>query len=479
MRKVVGALRVQLIMQFLIEIFLIQFVSSIIAMLVVILLYPQFISYLNLPVLSNLDLLQVLQTPVIYYLVISTLLSGLYPASVLSGCPILNALRGINKITNAGLGVRKTLLAVQFSISIAMIIGTVVVWQQLKFMNKFDLGINMTNKMVLRSGGAQDENTNKRIKIFRDRIKDIAAVKGIASLNEIPGNEIYWRSENYSRKGTMPGAVFSWLTVGEHYFELLRIPVAKGRTFNSEMDSYKSSVILNETAIKAFGFSDANEAIGAKLELGNQEVEIVGIAKDFHQQGLNKKIDPTIFRYSKDALNYYLIEFSSVYSKNDLLQVEKSFKFTFPDLPYEFFFLDEHFNKQYQSETLFSKAGVTISIFALLLAAIGLAGLSFQTISQRTKELGIRKILGANSRSLAFLLSKEYLTMLVMAGMVSLPFSYAIYSEWLNRFAFKITLSAWMFIIPLFIIFSISVVSISWQVIRASVSNPVNSLKCE
>jgi putative ABC transport system permease protein len=345
-------------------------------------------------------------------------------------------------------------------------------------MHSHDLGIDIKNKLVIRAPKVQEEGSDISAEAFRNQLSMIPAIKSVASMDEVPGSEVYWKSDNYQRKGSTSSGVISWLTVGDHYFDLLKIPLAQGRLFDKTKDTYQSSVVLNETAVRAFGFDNVQHAIGSILELGEQEIRIVGVVADFHQQGLSKKIDPTVFRFSANTLNYFVVDIPSNDSRT-LSQLEDVFVRNFPDSPYEYFFLDEHFNKQYLSEKLLSKIGFSLTIFSLILAAIGLAGLSLQTVSQRSKEIGIRKVMGATVRSLLVLLSKEYFIILVISAMISLPISFIAFESWLSHFAFKVDIGAWLFCIPVLAVFVIMSLSIGWQTLKATLANPVRSLKYE
>lgn len=477
-RKVSGAFRFQLILQFLSESLLIHVMSAMVACVAIILFYPYISDYLGIQLMVDGKLMYHLLVPAISYIMLATLLSGFYPAVILSSHHPSKALRGIGEKVKAGFGIRKSLIAAQFVISIAAIVGTLAVSQQLKFMNSSDLGIDIKDKLVIRAPKVQEEGSDIHAEAFKNQLSMIPAINGVAGMNEVPGSEVYWKSDSYQRKGATSSAVISWLTVDDHYFDLLRMPLAQGRPFNKRTDTYQSSVVLNETAVQAFGFDHAQQAIGGILEVGGQEIRIVGVVSDFHQEGLQKKIEPTVFRFSANTLNYFVVDIP-LNDSHALSQVEEVFVRNFPDSPYEYFFLDEHFNKQYQSEKLLGKIGFSLTIFSLVLAAVGLAGLSLQTISQRSKEIGIRKVMGANVRSLLVLLSKEYFVVLVVSAVISLPVSFVMTESWLNHFAFKADIGVSFFVIPLLVVFVIMSLSIGWQTLKATLVNPVSSLKYE
>jgi putative ABC transport system permease protein len=253
--------------------------------------------------------------------------------------------------------------------------------------------------------------------------------------------------------------------------------LAAGRNFEDEA-SAASQVIINEEAMHALGFTGAADAVGAKILFYNQERTVIGVLKNFYQQSPKEKHIPMVFWYDNYA-DYFSLRIGTDHVQETVAAVKATWDEVLPDSPFDYFFLDETFNQQYKSDQRFERVMGVFSVLAVVIACMGLFGLSSFTIIQRTREIGIRKVLGASAAQVVQLLSRDFVALVLMAGVIALPVAYLTMEEWLSRYAVRIGLSGWMFAVPIVLILLISLVTVSFQTVKAAHSNPVDTLKYE
>jgi len=252
-----------------------------------------------------------------------------------------------------------------------------------------------------------------------------------------------------------------------------------GRNFSKDFETDQRGILLNEEAARQLGFTDLNQAVTDKIYSGGDTVQVLGILANYHHQGLQKAIDPMIFRLRPNSRTAYSLKIETAGVSASVAAIEKTWSKYFPNDPFSFYFLDESFDQQYKEDKLFGKVFGLFASLAILIACFGLLGLSAYNILQRTKEIGIRKVMGASVQNLLFILSKDFLKLVVIAFIIAVPVTWWIMHNWLQDFAYRINISVWVFIVAGAASFVIALVTISFQAIRAAMANPVKSLRTE
>ncbi|MTI39385.1 ABC transporter permease, partial [Fulvivirga lutimaris] len=493
-RKALGSQVNQIRAQFLIESLIINFLAALMALTIVQLVLPVIFDIKDL---MNLGLEQRVMFWSLFglILVIGSFLSGLYPAFVLSSFKPSAILKGKLTSSRGGELLRKGLVVFQFSASTLMIIGTYVVYQQLTYMQNKDLGIKIDNVLLLDAPPLSvhgDGDNYKTVNAFKEEIAGLNAVKFMAASSDVPGQETGWSTT--LRKPGEPDEdkkTIALLACDRDFSDVYDLQLAAGRFYQKGDGTFdKGTFVINEEALELLGFDSAEEAIGKQLVEGRMfpDLTIVGVVKNFHQQSLKNKIVPMAFVLSSWS-NYYSLALNVDQSlpsdqraarlKSDIEAVNQVWSKFFPEYPFDYEFLDQQFNAQYQSDQEFS---FIISLFALLsmiIASLGLLGLASYAVLQRTKEIGIRKVLGASVGRIFKLLSLEYLWLIIISSIIAIPVAYFALGKWLSTYPYKIDITLIMFAIPIILILVIAFITIASQVINATMKNPVESLRHE
>ena len=479
-RKVLGAGKFQLVKQFMLENILLNTAAIIIAAVLVYAFSGPFNQLMGNNNISGFTM------TIRYWLVFSgifiggTLLSGLYPAFVLSGYQPVKVLKGAFKNTSGGLVLRKGLIVLQFSISVILIVGTIIVYQQVDYMRSQKLGVNIDQTLVL--DGAQslkDSTYQNTLQPFKTEALKIPGVKGLSASTNVMGQEIYWTNTYHSLDQNSFGASTLYrLGVDYDFIPQFQLTMAAGRNFSKDFPGDKKAAILNEKAAELMGFKDAQDAIGKKIT-GGDTVTVIGIVKDFHYMGLRKAIDPQMITLRPNTRNAYSVKLETSDLKSTIVALKALWNQYFPNDPFNYSFLDEQFNAQYRSDQQFGEMFTLFAFLAILIACFGLVGLSAYNILQRTKEVGIRKVLGASVRNVVFILSKDFLVLVAIAFVIAAPVAWLIMHQWLQAYAFRINISWWVLAIAGLAAFAIAFGTLSVQALKAAGANPVKSLRSE
>lgn len=481
-RKVVGAQKGQLIRQFLFESVLMNFVAAVLAVLLLELSIPFFNELTNLNLQLNLLTQHEFWLALVGLFVLGTLLSGVYPAFVLSGYRPISVLKGKLATSHKGVGLRKGLVLFQFAASAFLIAGTIIVSQQLSFMRNQDLGIQIDQTLVIKGPGvvANDSLFQKGHDGFKSAMLNHPEITHITGSSEIPGNLIYWTNGGKRLEAPDNSSTIIYnVGIDYNFIEGFDHQILVGRNYDESFGTDRKSVILNETAINVLGFESIEKALDQKVRIGGDTLTIVGIVEDYHQQGLKQGFDPTAFRLSPRAGNYYSVKISTTNLPETLAFAEDTYRSMFPNNPFDFFFLDDFFNKQYQSETTFGKAFGFFAILAILVACLGLIGLSAFSASQRVKEISIRKVLGSSVSNIFLLLSKDFFQLVLIANVIAIPFVWYFQDQWLEGFAFQTEISWWVYVLAGFVTLAIAILTISYQSVKAAHLNPADVLRNE
>ena len=482
-RKVMGSYRSQLIRQFLFESLLINFFAVALAFLLVIISLPLFNS------LTGKEVSFSLLTDSKFWLALSaifiggTFLSGLYPAFVLSSFKPIEVLKGKLIKTKHGSFLRQSLVILQFAASVALMVGTYSVYRQLSYMQQQDLGINIDQTLVLRGPSVTDSTYTDQLNAFKNEMLTLPGVRVVTASSDVPGHKVGWNAGGIRLVGSDPGKSNQYRVIGIDYdfIEAYGLKILKGRNFSPQHGTDPQSVLFNEAAVKLMGFNKLEDALNKRIEFWGEQYTIIGVVSNHHQQSLREAYDAHIFRLIPDNDNFYSLKMQATnVSWDDVIKTTETkwVKF-FPGNPFEYFFLDDHFQEQYKADKQFGKTFGLFAVLAIIVACLGLFGLASFVTTQRTKEIGIRKISGAGIPNILLLLTKDFIKPILIAFAIATPISYYLVSQWLENYAFKISISPWMFIIPALIILTIALITISTQTIKAATANPVKSLRTE
>jgi putative ABC transport system permease protein len=479
-RKVLGAAKAHLIRQFMLENFLLNFTAIIIAAVAVYAFTPWFNNLMGREIATGFSMSGKYWFIFSAIFISGTLLSGLYPAFVLSDYKPVAVLKGAFKNTSGGLMLRKGLIVLQFGISVVLIAGTIIVYQQVNFMRSQKLGVNIKQTLVL--DGAQsvtDSLYQNVLQPFKSELLKNPGIKSMTSSTSVMGKEIYWTNSYSSVEHPELGALTLYrLGIDYDFIPQFELKILAGRNFSKDFLTDKKAAILNERAVALLGFKDANDAIGKKVSSGDT-LTVIGVVQSFHHLGLQKPIDPQMITLRPNARQAYSIKLQTTDLQKTLGGIKKEWSKYFPNDPLNYYFLDDNFNSQYQSDQRFGEMFTLFAFLAILIACFGLIGLSAYNILQRTKEVGIRKVLGASVQNVVFILSKDFLLLVIISFVIAAPISWLVMHNWLQDFAYRISISWWVFGVAGLVALIIALSTISYQAIKAALVNPVKSLKTE
>lgn len=474
-RKVVGAERGQLTSQFLGESMVQSFFAFILSIGVCALIIPLFNFLAGKTVSTGIWHHPEYLLWLLGIAVVIGLLAGIYPALVLSSFQPITVLKGRFATGNKGMLLRRGLVVFQFTISIAFIASTMIVYSQLMYMRNQDLGFNNKQMLVL------DTHGDDHKKALRDEIARIPGVISTAMSGSVPGGGnpgAYSMIQN--KKGDMQIANLDLYFVDFDYLKQYQMKVIAGRAFSRDYgtDTTKA-MILNESAVRLFGYSSPQEALGRKFSQWGREGQIIGVVKDFHFRSLKTAIKPLSIRIEPDGCDLISANVRMSDLKSTIAQVEAKWKSVIPYRPFSYYFADEFFDRQYRGEERFGKLFFNFAVLAIFISCLGLLGLASYSTLQRTKEIGIRKVLGASVTGIVNLLSKEFLQLVVIAFLIATPVSWYFMAKWLKDFDYRIDVQWWIFVLAGLMSFLIALLTISFQAIKAALTNPVKSLRSE
>lgn len=478
-RKVVGAGKNQLTLQFLSESVLLSLFSGIIALALCQILLPVFNEIsgkaISQDILSNIQLWIL----ILGLSLVTGILSGIYPAFILAKFNPSIVLKGRFKTNSKGLNLRKALVVFQFAISVALMVGTVVVYQQLNFMKNQELGFQKDQVVIFNFEG--DEQVNKKYEAIKHQISRIPGVKSVSASSSTPstGNSnAYSVLEN--NLGEMQPSNIALYFVDYDYLENYKIPVIAGRGFSLKFPSDSvAALMVNEATAASLGYSNPEEIIGKKFSQWGREGQIIGVIKNFHFQSLKEKIAPLSMRIEPGNFNLFSVSLSSTDIKATVGKLENVFKDLVPHRPVDYYFLDEAFDSQYRAEERFGTLVLYFSGLAIFIACLGLLGITSYTTSQRSKEVGIRKVLGASVLQMIALLSKDLIKLVVIGMLIAIPVAWYGMSKWLENFQYKMDFSFWIFTFSGALACLIALFTVGSQAIKSALANPVDSLKNE
>lgn len=482
LRKVVGSTRYNLIFQFLSESLLLTCCALLVALMLTSAILPAF----NL-LLDKQYTLAALTSPAVLLSIallvfVVAVLSGYYPALVLSGLRPADVLKGKMQYSARGVQLRRSLVVFQFVISVALVLGTLIVMNQLRYMQEQSLGFTTEEVLVIDASVVRTANRDV-FQTFGDKLRAQAAVSQVSFANALPGRRGWAGQVAWAAEGRSEDAVtVEYIAVDEHYADALELQVLAGHYFDLKRTAaLKDGLVVNERAVAMFGWASPADAIGKRIASpsGYPAGEVVGVVRDYHQSGLQQAIGPIVMDYNPQASDLFAVRFQSRDASSLTASLHTLWNEHFPGHAFHYSFLHESFERQYESEQRLAQVFGLFSGVTVLIAVTGLLGLvSFMVVS-RTKEIGVRKVLGAGVWNITRLLSREFLALVLLANVIATPLVWILGQRWLEGFATRVPLHPGVFVITLVIVAGITLVTISFQTLRAALSNPVDALRHE
>jgi len=472
-RKVVGASRSRLIGQFAGEALLLTFFSVVMAIILVAILLPLF------NVLTGKQLVLPVTQPLFWLMIMALLaitgfVSGSYPALFLSSLKPVRVLKGSLKFTWGATFFRKGLVVFQFTLSIILMLGMIVIYRQMDYIQTRNLGYNRENLMYLPIEG---ELVNK-YDVFKEEARKTNAIVAISKMRNSPTViEHHTGSIEWPGKPADLNVSFADAVVGYDFIKTLKLTLKEGRDFSKEFGSDSASYLLNETAVNKIGFQNP---VGQTVVWGNRRGTVIGVLKDFHFNSIHQAIDPLIVRLDeKWSWGTIMVRTKAGKTEEAIASLQRICKSLNPKFPFTYQFSDQEYDKLYRSEQVVSKLSNLFAFLAIFISCLGLFGLATFSAEQRTKEIGVRKVLGASVAGIVSLLSTNFLKPVAVAMVIAFPVAGYVMNKWLEDFAYKTSIAWWMYALAGILAIGIALLTVSYQSIRAALSNPVKSLRTE
>ncbi|MBT1700976.1 ABC transporter permease [Fulvivirgaceae bacterium PWU4] len=478
-RKSVGADRRNLISQFLGESLLIVCLSTVVALVIVVTALPYMTDFIGKE--FAIEGFVTWQNISFFVAVMSVvgLIAGSYPALVLSGFNPVMILKGISRSQAGGANMRKGLVVFQFSLSIALIAGTIVVYDQMSLLLNKDLGFDKEQMLIVDYN--YDGAVNNKSQALKTELEKNPSIVSVAFTRSVPGGyypHAYTQIE--APDGEMKGQGQPIFQVGMDFVTHFGLELVAGRTYSKEYPSDSSkALVLNESAARQYGYTDPKQIVGKKFDQWGRAGVVIGVVKDFNFTSLHRTIEPLTLPFEPYACRYMCIKVKSAGMRETINAIGEVWKQLAPHRPYLYSFLDDDFERQYKSDLMFRRLFTTFACLAIFIACLGLLGLATYTAQQRTKEIGIRKVLGADVRHIVALLSADFMKLVLIAVAIATPVAWYAMNQWLQGFAYRMEIHPTVFILAGLIALSIAVFTISFQSIKSALMNPVKSLRSE
>jgi putative ABC transport system permease protein len=486
-RKISGALRLQLIKQFLIESFAINLIASIFALILVIVTMPYFRILTGRGMSLNTWGIWLV---FIAMILLGPIVSGLYPALVISSFRPMSIFRGKLNGGPGGAFLRKALVVFQFAASIALIAGTFTVYNQLIYMRNQELGVNIDQTFVIKGPGVADSTYNEKLSAFKEELLKFPSIKAITASTCIPGSKVYWNAGGIRRASDDDTKSNQYRIIGVDYdfINAYNLSLVTGRGFSKTYGSDEECVLFNEEAIKLMDFESPERAIGEVIFFWGRNYKIIGVLKNFHQESLKENYDALIFRLTPGTRDYYSVKLnytgqagfdSFKMNQKTIETIKDNWEQFFPGNPFDYFFLSDYYDKQYHAEKQFRTIFGLFAILAIVIACLGLFGLSWFVIIQRTKEIGMRKVNGATVADILLLISGDFFKLVLFGILIAAPAAYIFSSNWLEKYPYKVGFNWWLFILSGLVILVISALTIAYNTMVIAHTNPAKSIKYE
>lgn len=480
-RKVNGATRSEVMTQFMLESCCMNFIALVIALALVYTVMPMVRDLLGKPLEFSLlsDRTFLLYSVSIY--IVGCVASGLYPALVLSSFKPVSIFRSSQLFTIKGnKGLREALVVFQFLVSAGLITGTLIIFNQMEFIQNMNLGYSSNNTIILSASSTQEKDSLNRLRYytFRENLLNYPQFHNVAISSVVPGkshNDLDTSGGLHLQGDSKVSHSLTSFRVDENFINLFDLKIVAGRNFTDQYTKGTEQLILNRAAAELFGFNDPNAIIGKKIEyLG----EIVGVIENYHHKSLRNRFEPTILRHTISGMLYVTVKLDPNASlKSSIEKLKNEWESIYPNDPFVYFFLEDHVKAQYENDRQFSKTFNIFAAFSMLISCLGLFGLVSYSVSTKIKEIGVRKVLGASIMNIMLLFGKGYFRLLAIAFVIGIPLASYILGLWVDNFAYKASIGWITFVVPVVVVTMLSLVAISFEVIKAALMNPVKSLR--
>ncbi|HEX8018557.1 ABC transporter permease [Mucilaginibacter sp.] len=480
-RKTLGSAKGQLITQFMLEAMMLNAMAIGLALLIIMACLPAFANISGIQMGFTLFTKAAFWLAVLGIFVLGSFFSGFYPAIVLSAFRPVEVMKGKILASPRGVILRKAMVVFQFAASIFLLIGSLTVFRQLKYMQSQKLGVKIDQTLVIKAPLVKVDSFYRSMSSFKHECLAQSAVKSVTVSTSIPGEPVGWNAGGIKLVGSDQSTSKQYRIIGADYDYLnaYDIKLVAGRKFSKEFGDDPHSVVFNKKAVEQLGFSKPADALGKRIDFWGQVYTIVGVADNFHQQSLHDAYDAIIFRCIPDVRGEVSVKVSTTNMPQTITDLKKTWAAFFPGDQFDYFFLDQFFNKQYKTDQRFGQVFGVFTGIAIFVACLGLFGLVSYTIVQRTKEIGIRKVLGASVNSILRLLYKDFALLVVVSFVISAPIGWYAISKWLQTYAFRMDINPFLFVIPFFLVLLVAFATVSFLSVKAALMNPVKSLKTE
>lgn len=476
-RKTLGSNKIDLIRQFLVESGLISFLSLILALIIAIIALPFFNT------LADKDISIPFTEPIFWLILFGSILvlglfSGSYPAFFMSSFKPVKVLKGGGQTSVGGGGIRNSLVVFQFAISVFLIVSTLVVYQQLKYIQGKDLGFSKDQVLIVNDVYTAGDKVGS----FKEQVKKLSFVKNatLSSFFPTPSSRSDTTFSSEEGESNQENAISMQIwDVDYDYVSTMDFKLVAGRDFDKNFGNDSTAIIVNETAVRLMKLN-TKEALGKRYSpgMGNNYSTIIGVVKDFHIASLKEDIDAVSLRIGESAYAM-AVKIEGGDFTNSISGIEAVWNSIVPGEPFDYYFMEDAFNTTYKSEHRLGNIFIIFTVLSLLIACLGLFGLAAFNAQKRTKEIGIRKVLGASLGQISYRLTTDFLKMVGIAIIIALPLGWFVMNKWLEDFSFRIEISWWVLALAGFLAIAIAIVTVSYQSIRAAIVNPVKSLRSE
>ena len=486
-RKVIGAERKQLIMQFIGETILLSVLSMLLAIVATILIVPLLNQFTGKSIQFNPFANPILGLIILAAGIVIGMIAGIYPALVLSGFQPIKVLKNMKLVgSGSGAWLRQALVVIQFSLSVLLIVSTTIVYRQTQFLNKTDIGFNKEQVVYFQVRGDLEKN----LEAFKSELKRSPGIVSITSGYGLPGD--LYAGDGVKTTGAdgekdRSANVF----IGDHdYAKTLGLRIIAGRDFSKDMATDENEAFLiNETAVKEWGFGTPGKAIGQKISWDKwspkdtlnkvKRGQVIGVVEDFHYKSLHEKVTASVIQIYPQVVFAVAVKLKTADIKKTIAYINNAWGKFVPGFPLDYKFMDETYAKMYKAEAKLSDLLWIFTVMAIVVGCMGLFGLAAFSAEQRTKELGIRKVLGANAFDIVGLLSKNFLVLVMIASLIAFPIAWWAMNSWLKDFPYRVSISWWVFGIAIIAALAVALLTVSFQAIKAALTNPVKSLRTE
>ncbi|WP_436516671.1 ABC transporter permease [Ekhidna sp. To15] len=485
LRKVVGSQKAQLIVHFLIESSIVFFLSILIAFVLVLAINPLFNNIGGVPSSYVIWTQSWFWISAGLFWFAGSLISGFYPAIVLSSFKPVDVLKGQFKGKGSGIFLRKALVVMQFTTSIALIIGTFIVYEQMSFMKNQDLGYNTDQVMVVERPSTRDTSNvqaENDYMSFKNGLSDQPMIAGVAGSGMLPGKKLRFKTQIRNlNQDPSEATTFAVGSMDYELFDLMDMEMLAGRNFSREfIKDPDTAIVINEYAARALGFTP-EEIVGKYISVDrfNWKPQVIGVLKNIHNESLQEAMQPLAFFLQQYNHEYMMVKMSTNNIEETVAVVNEQWDKSFAGNPFEFFFLDSYFDSYYKSEKSFSDLFLIFTILAILIGCLGLFGLSSYTAVQKTKEIGIRKVLGSSTSGIISLMFKDFVILIGIANLIAWPVAWYFLSGWLENYPYHISINFLLFGLAALLVLIIAFLTVSFHTFKTAQLDPAKTLKYE